>query len=65
MYEPIRLVDSEFFTYDVKWYNANILIVLSTDFGSVTIPTVTWLYIVQSKTVFNLKLYSSIIVSVM
>ena len=59
MYELIRLVNSVFFTYDV-----NILIVFSTDFGSVAIPTVTWLYIEQSKTVFNLKLYSSMSVSV-
>ena len=45
-------------------YTANILTVLSTAFGSVTFPTVIWLYIVQSKTLFNLKLYSSMSVSV-
>ena len=45
-------------------YTANILTVLSTAFGSVTFPTVIWLYIVQSKTVFDLKLYSSISVIV-
>jgi hypothetical protein len=45
-------------------YTANILTVLRTAFGSVTFPTVMWLYIVQSKKLFNLKLYSSMSVSV-
>ena len=45
-------------------YTANILTLLSTAFGSVTFPTVIWLYIVQSKTLSNLKLYSSMSVSV-
>ena len=53
--------------YKDNWpflYTANILTVLSSAFGSVTFPTVIWLYIVQSKTVFDLKRYSSISVIV-
>ena len=45
-------------------HTANILTVLSTAFGSVTFLTVIWLYIAQSKTLSNLKLYSSMSVSV-
>ena len=46
-------------------YTANILTVLSTAFGSVTFPTVIWLYMLQPKTGFDLKLYSSMSLSVL
>ena len=46
-------------------YTANILTVLSTAFGSVTFPTVIWLCILPSKTAIDLKLYSSVSLSVM
>ena len=43
---------------------ANILTVLSTAFGSVTFPTVFWLLVLQPKTAIDLKLYSSMSLSV-
>ena len=46
-------------------YTANILTVLSTAFGSVTFPTVIWLCMLQPKTAIDLKLYSSMSLSVM
>ena len=45
-------------------YTANVLTALSTAFGSVMFLTVIWLYRVQSKTVINLNLYSSMSVGV-
>ena len=44
---------------------ANILTVLSTASGSVTFPTVIWLYMLQPKTSIDLKLYSLISLGVM
>ena len=51
----------------LKMYNctANILTVLSTAFGSVTFPTVIWLCMLPPKTAIDLKLYSSMSLSVM
>ena len=46
-------------------YNANILTVLSTAFGSVTCATVIWLYILQAKIAIDLKLHSSVSLNVM
>ena len=43
---------------------ANILTVLSTAFGSVTFPTVLWLCMLLPKTAIDLKLYSSMSLSV-
>ena len=48
-----------------KSYTANILTVLSTDFGSVTCATVIWLHILQPKIAIDLKLYSSVSLNVM
>ena len=45
-------------------YTANILTVLSTAFGSVTFPTVIWLCMLLPKTAIDLKLYSSMSLSV-
>ena len=51
--------------YDLaRTYTANILTVLSTDFCSVTFPTVIWLCMLQPKTALDLKLYSSVSLSV-
>ena len=46
-------------------YTANILTVLCTAFGSVTFPSVFWLCMLQLKTASDLKLYSSMSLSVM
>ena len=46
-------------------YTANILTVLSTAFGSVTFPTVIWLCMLPPKTAIDLKLYSSLSLSVL
>ena len=46
-------------------YTANIFTVLSTAFGSVMFPTVIWLCMLQSKTAIDVKLYSSMSLSVM
>ena len=46
-------------------YTANNLTVLSTTFGRVTFPTVIWLCILLPKTAIDLKLYSSVSLSVM
>ena len=46
-------------------YTANILTVLCTAFVSVTFPTVIWLCILLPKTAIDLKLYSSMSLSVM
>ena len=54
--------NSDNFTFTV--YTANILTVLRTAFCSVTFLTVIRSYMIQSKTVFNLKLYSSMSASV-
>ena len=48
----------------MEWHTANILIELSTAFGSVTLPTVLWLCRLQSKAAIDLKLYSSMPLSV-
>ena len=45
-------------------YTANILTLLCTAFGSVTSPTVIWLCLLQSKTAINVKLHSSMSLSV-
>ena len=45
-------------------HTANILTVLSTAFGSVTFPTVIWLCMLPPKTAIDLKLYSSMSLSV-
>ena len=45
-------------------YTANILTVLSTAFGSVTFPTVIWLCMLPPKIAIDLKLYSSMSLSV-
>ena len=47
-----------------KHYTANILTVLSTAFGSVTFPTVIWLCMFPPKTAIDLKLYSSMSLTV-
>ena len=46
-------------------YTANILAVISTAFGSVTFPTVIWLCRLPPKTAIELKLHSSMSLSVM
>ena len=46
-------------------YTANILTVLSTDFGSVTFHTVIWLCMLPLKTAIDLKLHSSMSLSAM
>ena len=45
-------------------YTANILNVLCTAFDSVTFPAVIWLFLLQSKTAINVKLHSSMSLSV-
>ena len=50
-------------TFEIS-YTANILTVLSTAFGSVMFPTVIWLCMLPPKTAIDLKLYSSISLSV-
>ena len=45
-------------------HTANILAVLTTAFGSVTFPTVIWLCMLPPKTEIDLKLYSSLSLSV-
>ena len=46
------------------FYIANILTVISTAFGSVTFPTVIWLYMLPTKTAIDIKLCSSMSLSV-
>ena len=48
----------------IKDFTANILTVLSTAFGSVTFPIVVWLCMLPPKTAIDLKLYSSMSLSV-
>ena len=61
----IRVMDKNYGSFiRGVWYTANILIVLSKAFGSVTFPTVIWLWMLQPKTKINLKLYSSMPLSV-
>ena len=45
-------------------YSANILTVLSTAFGSVTFLTLLWLWLLQPKAALDLKLYSSMSLTV-
>ena len=48
----------------IQGHTANILTVLSTAFGSVTFRTVIWLCVLQPKIAIDLKLYSSVSLSV-
>ena len=49
----------------VPLHTANVLIVLSTSFGSVTFPIVIWQRMIHAKIVIELKLYSSMSLSTM
>ena len=53
-----------FLLWGIQQYTANILTVFCTAFGSVTFPTVIWLCLLQSKTAINVKLHSSMSLSV-
>ena len=74
MFNPMKFtVTRDFLFLQIIWKKkagihsrciANILTELSTAFGSVTFPTAIWLCMLQPKTAIDLKLYSSISLSV-